>query len=284
MRKSVLVPVFAGVLLACAAPRAEAQAPGGSLEFAARITPTAARPELVRQFTFYILTKSYADIAKEVEGKDVIPTREAFIDDLKVSSEMREWLKAHDIMDITLPGFDKAVTPDDIIKVPEFLIAYQRSNSGGVTNGIPKPKYAEKDKTENPERYKKQNQEYLSALKKFMTAHPESIAGMELELDGVNPQRKWAAVQSEHRRRVQRIAPEVAQTKYLVTKTDTDYEGHAMINGLPPGNYWISSLNLDASAGDIRLRWDVPVTIEAGKATRLELTNLNCTDAHGYTP
>jgi len=27
-------------------------------------------------------------------------------------------------MDITLPGFDKLLTPDDVLHVPEFLLAY----------------------------------------------------------------------------------------------------------------------------------------------------------------
>jgi len=50
---------------------------------------------------------------------------------------------------------------------------------------------------------------------------------------------------------------------------------------LPAGNYWVSTLNLDAGAGDARLRWDVPVTIQNGRSTRVELTNLNAIDAHG---
>jgi hypothetical protein len=37
-------------------------------------------------------------------------------------------------------------------------------------------------------------------------------------------------------------------------------------------------LNLDANAGDARVRWDVPVTMQAGQALRIELTNLNATD------
>src|SRR5712671_141627 len=126
---------------ACVTSAAWAQSTAGSLELAARISPTAARPEPVRQFTFYVLTKSYAEIVKEVEAENEIPSREKFIDDLKVSPELREWLKAHDIFDLTMPGLDRLVTPDDIIHVPEFLLAYQRSNSGGVTSGIPRPKY-----------------------------------------------------------------------------------------------------------------------------------------------
>jgi hypothetical protein len=250
----------------------------GMLEFTARITPTAARPEPVRQFTFYILTKSYGDIAKEVEDKDAIPTREAYIDGLKVSSELKTWLKEHDVLDLTMPGLDKVLVPDDILHTPEFLIAYQRSNSGGVTSGFPKAKYIDADKTERPERYEKQKQEYMAALKKFVQYHPETIAGIELELDGINPQRGWAQLQSNHKKRVERLAPDFAQTHYLAGKADTDLEGHAILAGLHPGNYWISSLNLEANAGDTRLRWDVAVTVQAGQTARVELTNLNATD------
>ncbi len=218
----------------------------------------------MRDFTFYVLTKSYDDIVKDLDEREGPPSREKFIDNLKISPELREWLHKHDVMDITLPGFDKLLTPDDVLHVPEFLLAYQRSNSGGVTNGIPKPKYRDADKTENPDRYEKQKQEYLTTLKKFIQAHPETVSGMELELDGVNPARKWAEAQNNHRRRA--------------AKADTDLDGHCQIQGLPPGNYWISSLGLTAAAGDARLQWDLPIKIEAGRTVRIELTNLNATD------
>ena len=260
-----------------------AQSSGGALEFIARVTPTAARAEPVRQFTFYILTKSYEEIAKEVESRDALPSRDHFIDELKVSAELKAWLKAHDIMDLTMPGLDKAVTPDDVIHVPEFLLAYQRTNSGGVTNGIPKPKFKDADKTEHPEKYEKQHQEYLTALKKFIVAHPETESGMELEMDGVNPQRKWAKLESDQKKRVRRVAPEIAQTKYLVATADTDLDGHGRAGNLAPGSYWISSLNLDVASGDMRVRWDVPITIQPGQTARLELTNLNAVDVHAAT-
>ena len=264
--------------------RAQTASATGSLEFAARITPTAARPEPVRQFTFYLLTKSYADIAKDVEANDKLPSREQFIEDLKISPELREWLKAHDILDLTLPEMDKMLTPDDILHVPEFLLAYQRTNSGGVTQGIPKPRYRDADKKENPERYERQHQEYITSLKKFISSRPETVNGVELELNGVNPQTKWAKIQGEHARRVSKLAPELAQTRYLAAKVDTDLEGRAALSGMAAGNYWISTLNLDVAAGDTHLRWDVAITVQPGRTTRLELTNLNATDAHAATP
>jgi hypothetical protein len=110
------------------------------------------------------------------------------------------------------------------------------------------------------------------------------VSGVELELEGVNPQRKWAALQNDRRRRVQRVAPDVAQLKFMAAKADTDLEGRASFSGLVPGDYWISSLNLDANAGDMRVHWDVPVTIERGKTVRIELSNLNSIDARGSTP
>jgi hypothetical protein len=276
--------IFVLLCSLCAARAASAQNANGSLDFIARVSPTAARPEPVRQFTFYVLTKSYTDICKDVEAQDAPPDRQKFIDDLKVSPELKEWLKAHDVLDLTSPNLDKSLTPDEILHIPEFLLAYQRTNSGGVTNGIPKPKYTDADKTDHPDRYQKMHDQYFAALKKFIQAHPESISGMELEMSGINPQAKWAQLQSERKRRVTRVAPELAQTKYLVAQTDTDLDGRASIANLPTGNYWISTLNLDAGAGDVRLKWDVPVTIQAGRSTRLELTNLNATDAHGSTP
>jgi hypothetical protein len=271
-------------LAVCAAPPAWAQSATGSLYFEARITPTAARPEPVRQFTFYVLTKSYAEIVKEVEGENAVPPRDKFIEGLKVSPELKEWLKAHEILDLTMPELDRLVTPDDIIHVPEFLLAYQHSNSGGVTSGIPKPRYADADKTARPDRYNKQLQEYYVALKKFIQTNPSTVSGIELELTGVNPQQKWSQIQSDHKRRILRVAPELAQTKYLAAKADTDLDGRGAVSGLAPGEYWVSTLNLDANAGDTRLAWDVPVTIRAGQATRVELTNLNALDTLASAP
>jgi len=266
------------------AAEAKAQSDTGGIDLTARITPTGARSEPVRQFTLYILTKSYSDIVKEVEEKDPVPPRDQFIDELKVSAELRAWLKAHEVMDLSQPDLDKTLTPDDILGVPEFLAAYQHSNSGGVTQGLPKAKYSEVDKTQNPQKYEKLKQDYFTALRKFIRSRPDTVSGVELELDGVNPQRKWAAIQNDRRKRVQRSAPDVAQLKFLAARADTDLDGHASLSGLAPGDYWISTLNLDANSGDMRVRWDVPVRVERGKTAHIELSNLNSIDVRSSTP
>src|SRR2546425_3951876 len=204
MRKTAILSCGVALCALSFGSGALGQTDAGALEIIARITPTGARPEPVRQFTFYILTKSYSEIVKEVEEKDPIPPRDQFIDGLKVSPELRAWLKGHDTLDLAEPGFDKLLTPDDILDIPEFLLAYQRSNSGGVTSGLPRPKYTEADKTEHSEKYQKLKQDYLASLRKFIRSHPETISGVELELEGANPQRKWAALQNNRRKRVQR--------------------------------------------------------------------------------
>jgi hypothetical protein len=284
MRRAAAISMVVAMCSFAFVSGARAQSDSGALEIAARITPTGARPEPVRQFTFYVLTKSYSDIVKEVEDKDPVPPRDQFIESLKVSPELRAWLKGHDVLDLAEPDLDKLLTPEDILNVPEFLLAYQRSNSGGVTEGLPKPKFTEADKTEHPQKYDKLKQDYLAALKKFIRSRPETVSGVEIQLEGVNPQHKWAALQNDRRKRVQRVAPDEAQLKFLVGKADTDLEGRASVSGLAPGDYWISSLNLDANSGDMRVRWDVPVKIERGKTIRVELSNLNSIDVRSSAP
>jgi len=61
----------------------------------------------------------------------------------------------------------------------------------------------------------------------------------------------------------------------LQQRATTDLDGHLLIKGLPPGNYWVSSLGLDAAAGDRRLIWDVPVIVHPGGPTQIVLSNLN---------
>jgi hypothetical protein len=278
MRRATVFSLAMLAGMVCFAHTTRAQNSAASLDITARVTPTAAQPEPVRQFTLYILTRSYAEIAKDVESGDPVPPRDEFIEGLKISPELKKWLKDHDTLDLTAPDLDKQLKADDIIHTPEFLMAYEHSNSGGVTNGFPKPKFKESEKTEHPDKYEKDKQAYYVTLRKFIIANPGTVSGMELELDTLNPQRKWAQMLSNQKKRVQKLAPEVAQTKYLAAKVQTDLEGHAFLRELAPGNYWISSLNLDANAGDSRVRWDVPVTIQAGQSFRIELTNLNATD------
>ena len=280
MRNRLSLLVIFGVFLSLG-QASFGQGATGSLDLTARIAPTGAHPEPVRQFTFYILIKSYADIVKEAEAQYPLEAREDFINDLKISPELKAWMKQHAIIDLTAPDVDKLITPDDVMNIPEFFAGYERSNSGGVTNGLPVPKYREADAEANPTKYFKLKQEYMSATKKFVEAHPATISGMETELGAVNPKYKWDKALQEHKQKVAQLAPDLAQTKYLAAKGDTDLDGHMAVKGLPPGNYWVSSLGLEAASGDRRLVWDVSVTVHSGTPTQLLLSNLNGSNLNG---
>src|SRR5580698_2582828 len=117
----VSLAILAGMV--CFAHTTRAQNTAASVDITARVTPTAAQPEPVRQFTLYILTKSYAEIAKSVEDADPVPSRDEFIEGLKVSPELKKWLKDHDTLDLTAPDVDKLMKADDIIHTPELLLA-----------------------------------------------------------------------------------------------------------------------------------------------------------------
>jgi hypothetical protein len=174
----------------------------GTLDLTARIAPTGAHPEPVRQFTFYVLTRSYAEILKEAADQFPLAGREEFINELKISPELKAWMKQHSVIDLTAPDVDKLITPDDVMNIPEFFAGYERSNSGGVTAGLPKPKYKEADAEANPAKYFKQKEEYMSATKKFVESHPSTISGMETELGGVNPKYKWDKALQEHNQKI----------------------------------------------------------------------------------
>jgi len=267
-----------GVLFVFAASALPAQSGTGAIALSARVTPTGSRPEPVREFTFYVLTKSYVDIMKEVESQDVLPTLEEFVEKWPCSPELKKWMKAHNTVDLNSTDVDKLITADDIMKIPEFFSAYERSNSGGVTKGLPQPKFREAEKQSNPARYQKEKDEWLAATRKFIESNSYTIQGIELELTAVNPKPVWDKLQNDRRRKVAQLAPDTAQVKYLAAKVETDLDGRAVVTGLPPGTYWVSSLGLDAASGDRRLVWDVQAKVTAGQTTHLEQSNLNAYD------
>jgi len=286
MRRSFrTAPTIAGVaagvlagsaLWLVASPTALGQAPQtGSIEFVARVTPTAGRPEPVRQLTFYLLRKSFADIQKEAEQSEPKPDMDRFIQGLEVSKELKAWMKKKHAVELTGSDFTRRLTVDDIMEVPEFYDAYLKRNSGDAALGFPNRKYRAQDATQNPVKYKRQVEEYRGQVRRFIENHPQSIEGIDVQLDAINPGPRWVQQQSEQRRRSRRQALQLAQTRHLATKTDTDLDGRGTLIGIPPGQYWLSTLETEAVTGDARLRWDIPVTVRAGETTHVELSNLN---------
>jgi len=276
LRTAALV---AGLLL-IAWPALLAAQTKGSVEFSAHVAPAGGRPEPVRQLTFYLLRKSLAEVRMEAVQLEPTPDLEKFVDDLKVSPELKTWMKKHHSVQLVGDDFTKSLTPDDILNVHEFFDAYMARNEGFKDVGFPSPKFKEKDRESNPEKYEQQKQEYMAAIRRFIIAVPESVKGIDLNLNDINPSVRWEHLLSDHAQRVDSRTYELAEQRYLVAQADTDLEGHGSFAGVPPGTYWIGMIGIQAISGDVRLRWDLPVTVKPGETTRVALTNLNATTSY----
>jgi hypothetical protein len=271
-----IAALAAGLSLIVLPARLSAQT-SGSIEFSAHVAPTGGRPEPVRELTFYLLRKSLDEIRAEAEQLEPAPDLGQFIDDLKVSPELKEWMKKHHSVQLYGSDFTKNLTPDSILDVPEFFKAYISRNVGYKSAGLPSPKFKEKDREANPEKYKQQKDEYEAALRKFIKAMPESMQGIDIDLTDINPSANWEHLLAGQKQRMDDRTFELAQQRYLLAKTDTDLDGRGSFAGIAPGTYWIGMIGVQAISGDVRLRWDLPVTVRPGEMTHVELTNLNAT-------
>lgn len=267
----VSVCLFLGAILF--APRAAAQ--NGSLQFVARITPSGGIDEPVRSFPFYLLSKSYADIQKEAAVMAPGANMDAFIDGLDLSKEMKAWMKANQWVNLSGENFVKKLKPDDVMKVPEFLHAYVERMIGDSTVVFPTPKYKPEEKTKDPEKYARLRKQYLDSVRAFLVQNPTSTDGIDLSLEDVNPGHKWDMLKAQGQTDTRRETRQLAQAKYLIARADTDLQGQGYIRGLRPGTYWLTTLDVDATAGDARERWDVAVTVRPGGPTFLTLSNVN---------
>jgi len=263
-----------GSLLAAFPAHLAAQATG-RIEFVALVAPTGGQPEPVRQLTFYLLLKSVEDIRTEASQTAIAPELDKFIDGLSFSPELKTWMTKHHSVRLSGEEFTKSLTPQDIVDIPEYFKAYMDHNEAYRGVGFPEPKFKEKDRTSNQEKYKAQKEEYKAAVRKFIANAPDTKRGMDLELIDLNPDPKWESIEGKQRQLVEARAFRLAQERYLVARTDTDLDGHGSFAGLAAGSYWIGMLGAEAISGDVRLHWDFPVTVRQGETASVELSNLN---------
>jgi hypothetical protein len=262
-----------------AAPVAAQTASVGSIEFSASVRPPEAQPEPVRGVTFYLLSRSLADIRKEVESTSGFVDLDHFIAQLGISPELKGWMKTHHRVDLAGADFVKELTPDDIITVPEFLNAYKVQNGAALHAVIPEPKFKKDEEQKNPEKYKAHLDEYRQALRQFIARNLDTLQGLDADLRDANPMPRWLGLQSEQQRQLERRVLQVAQTRYLVATAVTDLNGRSGFENLPPRDYWISNLDAAALAGDLHLHWDFSVTVSPGKTAPVELSNLNSVES-----
>lgn len=247
----------------------------GTLEIVVRVAPTAGRPEPVRSLPIFLLTKSFAELQAEAERDEPQTDFAAFVESLKVSPELKQWMLRKQSAQLSGTEFTRELSADDILNVPEFREAYLARNAGDVTVGFPRAKYDERDRERNPEKYEREKRQYLDRVRKTIETMPHTKDGMDLYLTQLDAEQRWRREQAERRRRVRHRALELAQTRYLAARAETDLEGRAGFVNVPAGQYWLSTLEGEALVGDVRLRWDVPVEVRPGAVTRIELSNLN---------
>ena len=255
------------------APWATAQT--GAIDLSVRATPASGMEEPVRGFPVYLLSKSYEQIAKEAEASYPPPDMNAFIDKLGVSKELKAWMKKNHWVQLSGDEFLKKVKPEDVIKVPEFYSAFVQRSDGAVSPFFPKPKYKPADKTKDPAKYQKLRTEYNEAVERYIDQDPDSKNGMDLDLADIDPGAKWQTLTAKRGPEVRRRTMDLAQSTYFVARAETNLQGDASISRIPPGTYWLSTLDLHAQVGDVRPQWDVPVTLRAGQTVRVLLSNFN---------
>jgi hypothetical protein len=254
-------------------PRAGGQ--NGSIEFVARAAPTGGLEEPVRGFPFYLLSKSFEQISKEVDASNPSLDMDAFIDKLDASKELKAWMKKNHWLQLTGDDFTSKLTPEDTVTVPEFYSAYLRRSAGSESLDFPKPKFKSVDRTKDPDKYQRLSEEYRQAVRRYIEQNPASKDGMDLDLADKDPSIKWQALTAKRIPEIHRQALELAQSRYLVARAETNLQGQASLQAIPPGTYWLSTLDVSADVGDVRPRWDVPVTVRVGETAYVVLSNVN---------
>jgi len=280
------IGIWTSCLLLCVTfavgPQAAAQ--DSTIQFVAKATPSSGTDEPVRGITFYLLRKSFDDIGKEAAATYPLVAMDAFIDKLDVSKELKGWMKKNHWVNLAGEEFIKKLTVDDVMNVPEFHKAYIDRMAGDQTVAFPTPKYTPALKKKNPEKYEEEVKQYQAAIRAFLVLNPASTDGIDLSLEEVNPGHKWDGISANSIAELHRHTIELAESKYLVARTETDLEGQGSLRGIAPGTYWLSTLDIIALAGDARQKWDVRITVPPGKTTYVALSNINAVQPPHATP
>ena len=249
-----------------------------SVELNAYVRASQAQPEPVRGMTFYLLSRSLSDIRKEVATADSMVDLDHFVAQLDVSADLKDWMTRHRRVDLAGTDFTKQVSPEDIVGVPEFLTAYTSQNGAALHAVIPEPKYKKGEEQKSPDKYKQDREQYRQALRHYIQANMDSLEGIDAELRDVNPYSRWTKLQSEQQRHLEKRVMQLAQTRYLVATAVSNLSGSASFDNVPSGQYWITNLDIPALAGDLRLHWDVAISVPPAKTARVELSNLNAVE------
>lgn len=273
------VLVLSAVFSLASARTTSAQAQTASVSFTVEITPSAGIAEPVRGLPVYLLRKSFESMLAEAQGDVPRPDMDKFIDSQKLSKELIAWMHKNHTLTLSGEEFAKNLTPQEIINIPEFWQAYFQINAGSKAFGFPLPKYDDRDQTRNPAKYQREVDDYHARVMKYIEQNPDSKLEMDEELDSIDPSHQWKDKIGERSNAIHRMALDWAQSRYFVRQAQTNLNGRADFTGLPAGTFWISTLDIYGQAGDTREKWDTPVSVRAGTATQVALSNYNAVPA-----
>ena len=251
------------------------QSSDATLEFSVQAAPTGGRPEKVMQHPFYLLRASLQEIEKVARQQTTPPDLNAFIEELTVSPELKEWMKDHQTVGLQGDAFLSSLAVDEVMDVPEFRQAYVTHNLSMVGLGFPKRKAKLTDREKHPAKWEKSEKRYWEEVRSYLVLHPESKAGMEEHLLDITAAHEWSARTQRYEQEVRQRVLQMVHSHYLVARTETDWEGFARLRGLAPGRYWLSNLWHEVRAGDTHLSWELPVELRPGQTLYLELNNAN---------
>jgi hypothetical protein len=284
MKRSFRFYILGILILSGLAANTSGQAQNGSVEFVASATPTGGVEEPVRGFPFFLLSKSFEEIAREADDSVPKPDMDTFIDKLEVSKALKAWMKKNHWVQLSGEDFLHKVKVADVMDVKEFFDAYLARNAGYEASNFPKPKYKASDAAKDPEKAKKALADYQDAIRHYMEQNPDTIDGIDLELAETDPSSKWSDLQTKRIPELRRVTLELAQSKYLVARTQTNLQGEGLLNGIRPGDYWLSTLDVSANVGDARLRWDAELSVRPREKTRVALSNVNAVQSSHTSP
>lgn len=270
--------VLAAGLLAALASSAAAQGASGApatLEFTVQATPSAGSPEKVMRHTFYLLRASLQEIEGAAGAQIAPPDLDAFIGELKVSPELQDWMKRNHTVTLTGDDFLTKVTADDILNIPEFRNAYVTRNLIMVGLGFPKRKAKLTDREKNPAKWEESEKRYWEEVRAYAILHPESKQGMDEHLLEITAGTDWNVRLERREQEVRQRFLQMVQRDFLAAKAETDYDGRGRFPGVPAGRYWLTNLYQTVRAGDVNLRWELPVELRPGQTHYLELNNAN---------
>ncbi|MCI0627449.1 MAG: hypothetical protein L0387_38350 [Acidobacteria bacterium] len=227
---------------------------------------------------FYLMRTPLAEIEKIAREEVAPPDFDTFVDGLdklKVSDELKEWMKRTGSATTQGDRFISSLTTDDVMDVPEFRNAYVTRNLIMVGLGFPKRKAKATDRENNPAKWEESEKQFWSAVRNYLTLHPDSKQHMDEHLLDLTADIEWRSEQARHEERVRQHAQQLLYTRYLVAQTETNYDGFARLSNLPAGRFWLSTLWQEARAGDVRLRWELPVELQPAETVSLRLNNAN---------